>query len=60
MTEPLEDEKKECVLCGHALAALGILIGVFFLYVGIDVVTNGKLTKALGLGGKETIGEVEE
>jgi hypothetical protein len=42
---------KECVLCGRALAGLGVLIGLVFLYMSIDVLTDGKLTQLLGLGG---------
>ena len=61
MTDPIEpvEEKKECALCGKALAGLGIALGLFFLYIGVDVVTGGKLTQVLGLGGKAPV-EAEE
>jgi hypothetical protein len=46
-----EDEpKKECTGCGYALAGVGILVGVLFLYMSVDVLSGGRLTRALGLG----------
>lgn len=50
-------EEKECVLCGRALAGLGVAIGLVFLYMSIDVLTNGRLTQILGLGGRMTAEE---
>jgi hypothetical protein len=48
--ETVEEEKKECTGCGYALAGVGILLGVMFLYISADVLTNGGLTRSLGLG----------
>lgn len=50
MTEPLEGEEKECKGCGYALAGIGMLIGIAFLYISFDVLTHGGLTSSLGLG----------
>jgi hypothetical protein len=62
MTEALQETppaEEECVLCGRVLAGLGIFLGVFFLYVAVDVLTQGKLTQRLGLGGVVPVEEVE-
>lgn len=63
MTEPIEEpaeEQKECVLCGRALAGIGVVLGLVFLYMSIDVLTNGKLTQVLGLGGRAPVLEEVE
>jgi hypothetical protein len=51
MTEP-EEPKKECAICDKVLASVGIIVGALFLYIAFDVLSKGKLTQLLGLGGK--------
>lgn len=43
-------EEKKCSTCDFALAGLGVLIGMAFLYISFDVMTGGRLTRMLGLG----------
>lgn len=57
--EETPSAKDECVLCGRALAGLGVLIGLVFLYMSVDVLTDGKLTQLLGLGGHPPVVEGE-
>lgn len=42
--------EEECKACGYVMAAVGILIGVAFLYISFDVLSGGGLTRSLGLG----------
>lgn len=51
-TEEKTNPQQECVACGYVLAGVGLVIGVVFLYMSIDVLSGGKLTQILGLGGK--------
>lgn len=51
------DENEECEDCvestgiaGYALGLVGLLVGSVFLYMAIDVLTNGAVTSVLGLG----------
>lgn len=46
----IQEEEKECKACGYVLAGIGLVIGGLFLYMSIDVLTNGGLTRAIGLG----------
>lgn len=41
------DEKKECTWCQKLAPAFGILLGVAFLYISIDLMTGGKITGAI-------------
>lgn len=45
MTNP--EETKECALCDRVLATVGLFIGIAFLYIAVDVFTNGWITTAL-------------
>lgn len=47
VSEVTSPAKGECVVCGKALAFLGLVIGAVFLYVSIDVLMGGRLTSAL-------------
>lgn len=47
MTEPNEDTQEECILCGKALAIVGLVVAGIFLYISVDVFTDGGLTKLL-------------
>jgi len=46
-------EQEECVGCGKVLAAVGLVISAVFLYISIDVFTNGKLTSLFTGAGRE-------
>lgn len=57
MTDPnfsVDDAKDSspegCTACGYALAAVGVFLGIAFLYMSCDVLSGGGLTRALGLG----------
>ena len=45
-----EEEKSKCVLCGPQglLAVVGILIGLVFIFMAIDVLTDSALSSAIG------------
>lgn len=58
--EIVEQDEKQCLLCEKVLAGVGILIAAAFLYISIDVLTDGGLTRAMGIGGVPTDEEVEE
>jgi hypothetical protein len=49
-TTAVPEEKEECSACGYALAGIGLILGLSFLYISVDVFTGGKLTASLGLG----------
>ena len=39
-----EDSKSECALCGKALAVVGLVLAGVFLYMSVDVFSNGRLS----------------
>lgn len=39
-----ENEEKECKACGYALAGVGVLVSLIFLYMAVDVFTGGKIS----------------
>jgi hypothetical protein len=39
--------EEECVSCGKVLAGVGLVLSAIFLYISIDVFTNGKLTSLI-------------
>jgi hypothetical protein len=41
----------ECVMCDRALAVFGILVGLVFIYISVDILTDGRITSALSPGG---------
>jgi hypothetical protein len=45
MSDDVETPEAECALCGKALAVVGLLIAAAFLYISVDVLTNGGVTK---------------
>lgn len=46
-------EKKECLVCDWTMAGVGLIVGMVFLYISIDVLSKGALTKALMRGGTD-------
>lgn len=48
----MSEEKPECKACGYVLAGVGLCIGIVFIYMSVDVLSGGRLTSMLGLGGK--------
>jgi hypothetical protein len=45
-----ESSPEECVLCGRVLAGVGLLISVVFLYISIDVLSDGRLSSIFSKG----------
>lgn len=45
MTDIVDTPDEECAICNKALAGVGLLIAGIFLYISIDVFTNGGLTR---------------
>lgn len=52
----MENEKEECVLCNNALAAFGVLLGLVFLFISIDLLTGNAISSFIS-GNRE---EAEE
>lgn len=46
----LVPEEKECAICDVGLAAVGLVIGIVFLYISIDVLSKGAVTRLLTRG----------
>jgi len=43
----MDEEKKKCVLCDRIWGLFGIALGIVFLYISFDVLTDGRITTAL-------------
>lgn len=45
-----EEEKRKCVLCGPSglLALFGILLGIVFIFMSVDVLTDSGLSSLIG------------
>lgn len=46
---PGEDDapERQCVFCDRAWGVFGVVLGVVFLFIGIDVLTGSKLSTML-------------
>ena len=46
----MKDNEGKCVLCGPQglLALFGIALGVVFIFMSVDVLTNSALSSAIG------------
>jgi hypothetical protein len=55
-TEPV---KKECAFCEKVAAVLGLFIGGFVAFVGIDLLTKGRLSRMVNRSGNATEDEDE-
>jgi len=49
----MKQGNEECALCDKVLAGVGIIIGLVFLYIAFDVLSNSRITTALTRSGEE-------
>jgi hypothetical protein len=41
-------DRKECVLCEKIAAVVGLFLGGFIAFIGVDLLTGGRLTRLIG------------
>lgn len=51
--------EKKCVMCDKLWGVFGLLISVAFIYISIDVLTDGAITRVISGSGREAE-EVED
>jgi hypothetical protein len=42
------EDRKECVFCEKAAALIGLFLGGFIAFIGVDLLTGGRLARLIG------------